>query len=245
MACAFRPRLSPKSMASRYSSQVLVRGLGCGDAACPRPVSGGTAPPSSRWDGLRSVITSGSVIASLAGFEVAFAFPLVERFSGLGLGLGFPATAGFAGPESVITSLAGFGARRPQPLGGRTAIPAAFRYALAVSRRMRVACWICRSDHPSRPRAKTCCFFSSFKTLAMPMEATSPPRVSMSQTPLSLAGFQVILIGRFWVIAEALVPLASAARTTSLGRGMLSAGHAVLPRTRHRDCRCQRDNSGG
>jgi len=25
----------------------------------------------------------------------------------------------------------------------------------------------------------------------------------MSQTPLSLAGFQVILIGRFWVIAEA------------------------------------------
>jgi len=26
--------------------------------------------------------------------------------------------------------------------------------------------------------------------------------VSMSQTPLSLAGFQVILIGRFWVIAE-------------------------------------------
>jgi len=24
----------------------------------------------------------------------------------------------------------------------------------------------------------------------------------MSQTPLSLAGFQVILIGRFWVIAE-------------------------------------------
>src|SRR5438876_9371386 len=30
-----------------------------------------------------------------------------------------------------------------------------------------------RSDQPSRPRAKTCCFFSSFKTLAMPMEATS------------------------------------------------------------------------
>jgi hypothetical protein len=28
----------------------------------------------------------------------------------------------------------------------------------------------------------------------------------MSQTLLSLAGFQVILIGRFWVIAEALHP---------------------------------------
>jgi len=28
----------------------------------------------------------------------------------------------------------------------------------------------------------------------------------MSQTPLSLAGFQVILIGRFWVIAEGKAP---------------------------------------
>ena len=81
--------------------------------------------------------------------------------------------AGFAAPESVITSLAGFGSHRPQPLGGRTAIPAAFRYALAVSRRILVACWMRRSDQPSRPRAKTCCFFSSFKTLAMPTEPTS------------------------------------------------------------------------
>src|ERR1035438_9172147 len=141
MARAFRPRLSPKSMASRYGSQAL--GL---------------------------VTSSESVITSLAGFEVAFAFPLVERFSGLGLGLGLglrlmlmlglgltlrlgsrgsgiTGMAGFAAPESVITSLAGFGARRPQPLGGRTAIPAAFRYALAVSRRILVACCIRRSDH--------------------------------------------------------------------------------------------------
>ena len=111
MARAFRPRLSPKSMASRYGSQALGPGT--------------TA---------ESVIT-GSV-SSLAGFEVAFAFPLVERFSGLGLGLqlalgsrgsGITGMAGFAAPESVITSLAGFGARRPQPLGGRTATPAAFR----------------------------------------------------------------------------------------------------------------------
>src|ERR1035437_4975726 len=163
MARAFRPRLSPKSMASRYGSQAL--GL---------------------------VTSSESVITSLGGFEVAFAFPLVERFSGLGLGLrlmlmlglgltlrlgsrgsGITGMAGFAAPESVITSLAGFGARRPQPLGGRTAIPAAFRYALAVSRRILVVCWIRRSDHPSRPRATTCCFFSSFKTLAMPTELTS------------------------------------------------------------------------
>src|SRR5271157_3296327 len=103
MARALRPRLIPKSMASRYGSQAL--GLGT------------TA---------ESVITS----FSLAGFAVGFAFPFVERFSGLGLGSrgsGVIGMAGFAAPESVITSLAGFGSCRPQPLGGRTAIPAAFR----------------------------------------------------------------------------------------------------------------------
>jgi hypothetical protein len=42
-----------------------------------------------------------------------------------------------------------------------------------------------------------------------------PPRVSMSRTPLSLAGFQVILIGRFWVIAEALPTPALASRLFS------------------------------
>ena len=35
------------------------------------------------------------------------------------------------------------------------------------------SCWIRRSDHPSRPRAKTSCFFSSFKTLAISPMATS------------------------------------------------------------------------
>ncbi|MGB0108901.1 MAG: hypothetical protein WBP52_10395, partial [Terriglobales bacterium] len=33
--------------------------------------------------------------------------------------------------------------------------------------------------------------------------AYKPPRDSMSRTLLSLAGFQVIITGRFWVIAEA------------------------------------------
>ena len=56
---------------------------------------------------------------SLAGFEVAFAFPLLERFSGLGLelgssGSGITGMAGFAAPKSVITSLAGF-AFAPSP----------------------------------------------------------------------------------------------------------------------------------
>src|SRR5690348_7901543 len=113
MACAFRPRLRPKSMASRYGSQKLVDethlGLFCSEPLNPMP---------------NPVITS----FSLAGFEIALAFPLVERFSGLGLGgSGITRMAGFAAPESVITALAGFAARRPHPPGGRTAIPAAFR----------------------------------------------------------------------------------------------------------------------
>jgi PQQ enzyme repeat len=44
------------------------------------------------------------------------------------VGLVIAAMAGFPAPKSVITSLAGFAARRPQPPGGCTAIPAAFRY---------------------------------------------------------------------------------------------------------------------
>src|SRR5579859_4068470 len=125
---ALRPRLSPSSIASRYGSQALALGLRCGDATGAQE----RAPTSSGWDGLRSVITSESVITSLAGFEVGFAFSFVERFSGLvlvlPLGAGTTAMAGFPAPKSVITSLAGFAARRPQPPGGRTAIPAAFRY---------------------------------------------------------------------------------------------------------------------
>jgi hypothetical protein len=38
-------------------------------------------------------------------------------------------------------------------------------YPLAVSRRTPVVCSIRRSDQPSRPRAITCCCFSSLKTL--------------------------------------------------------------------------------
>src|SRR6266576_6667301 len=102
MAMALRPRLIPKSMASWYGSQALW----------PETTA-------------ESVITS----SSLAGFEVVFDFPLLEGFSGLGLqASAIAGMAGFAALKSVITSLAGFGSHRPQPLGGRTVIPAAFRY---------------------------------------------------------------------------------------------------------------------
>src|SRR2546427_11131941 len=63
-----------------------------------------------------------------------------------------------------------------------------------------------RSGQPSLPSAMTCCFFDSFKTLLMPTQPTRLHRDSMSGTSLPLAGFQVIIIGRFWVITEELQP---------------------------------------
>jgi hypothetical protein len=56
--------------------------------------------------------------------------------------------------------VAGFGGQtRGRPPRPRTGMPAAFRYSLAVSRRTPVEDSMRRSDHPSRPSAKTwCCF---------------------------------------------------------------------------------------
>src|SRR5438552_420762 len=107
------------------------------------------------------------------------------------------------GPESGVSSarLAGFaGALRPQAPGGRRPIPAARRYSAAVSRRTPVAFWIFRSDHPSRPNAITCRFFSSFKTLLTLTEGSRPHvKINVLNAWLSLAGFEVTLYGRFWV----------------------------------------------
>src|SRR5260370_41709966 len=73
-----------------------------------------------------------------------------------------------------------------------------------VSRRTRVASWIFRRDHPSRPKAMICCFFSSFKKFAMLREATYPPAVVnvLDISSESMAAFQVFLYGRFWVFTE-------------------------------------------
>src|SRR5215470_10463508 len=62
-----------------------------------------------------------------------------------------------------------------------------------VSRRTRVASWIFRRDHPSRPKAMICCFFSSFKTFAMLREATYPPAAVnvLDVFSESMAAFQV------------------------------------------------------
>src|SRR2546423_9969457 len=78
-----------------------------------------------------------------------------------------------------------------------------------VSRRTRVASWIFRRDHPSRPKAMICCFFSSFKTFAMLREATYPPAAVnvLDVSSESMAAFQVFLYGRFWVFTEALASM--------------------------------------
>src|SRR5437667_6790953 len=75
-----------------------------------------------------------------------------------------------------------------------------------VSRRTRVASWIFRRDHPSRPKAMICCFFSSFKTFAMLREATYPPAAVnvLDVSSESMAAFQVFMYGRFWVFTEAM-----------------------------------------
>src|SRR5256885_654443 len=59
-----------------------------------------------------------------------------------------------------------------------------------------------RSVQPNIPNAMTCCFFDSFKTLLMPTEPTRSVAINVSKRLLPLAGFQVIIIGRFWVITE-------------------------------------------
>ncbi len=85
-------------MTSRYGSQLLTDGLFLGYGIGSE---GSFGEPE-------------SVVTSLAGFGKCASVTA--------------SVTAFAGSESVVTSLAGFaGGRRPQPPGGRTAIPAAFR----------------------------------------------------------------------------------------------------------------------
>ena len=63
-----------------------------------------------------------------------------------------------------------------------------------------------RKDHPSFPRAITCCFFSSLKTLLMSRE---PIRalLGVNVPGFPMAGFQVTLYGRIWVTPEVVFAL--------------------------------------
>src|SRR6202167_4394613 len=58
-----------------------------------------------------------------------------------------------------------------------------------------------RNDHPSRPNAMTCSRFSLLKTWLMTKEAKCPRSGSVLSLP-AMAGFHLIIDGRFWVIAE-------------------------------------------
>src|SRR5215213_1956721 len=115
----------------------------------------------------------------------------VSSLSVLAAGL----VADLVGLESVNTSMAGFAAR-PQLPGWRTLIPAAFKYALAVSRRTPMACSMRRKDQPSPPKAITCCRLSSLNTLLMALEASLPPgSVNVPGDYFCMAGFAVFTYG--------------------------------------------------
>src|SRR5579864_2693282 len=129
-----------------------------------------------------------------------------SRYGSHALAVG--ARAGWTSTESVDTSgvVAGFGGGHTfgRPLVRRTAMPAARRYALAVSRRIPVASWMRRSDQPSRPNARTCCCLCSLRTLLMAAKdhAVLRRRQRLGALPV-VAGFQVSISGRFWVSTEA------------------------------------------
>ena len=113
--------------------------------------------------------------------------------------------AGFDDPGSVDTPavMAGFEVflgGRPRP---RTAIPAACRYTLAVSRRTEVASSIRLSDQPSRPNQNLLSLVVA-QDVAHPGGGSPPTRLSQRLGPsLLMAGFQMSINGRIWVSAEA------------------------------------------
>jgi hypothetical protein len=64
-----------------------------------------------------------------------------------------------------------------------------------------------RSGQASRPRASTCCFLSSLKTFAIPAAGENSPSAARQRPAqaVPLAGFQVMIVGRIWVITETIV----------------------------------------
>ena len=56
---------------------------------------------------------------------------------------------------------------------------------------------------PSRPSANTCCCLLSLKTLPIPAKDHLLPRLVNVPALPHMAGFEVIMYGRLWVITEA------------------------------------------
>ena len=188
---ALRSRLKASSMASRNGSQKLVDGASLG-LFCPESLNSTPNP----------VVTS----SALAGF--AFALSLLGRYSVLVLVLGLTALAGFAASDPVVTSLAGFaGARRPhapvaaprsRPLSGRRRrSPDAPRsLARCAARAIRVVPGLSLVVFSLRSRR------CSYRRRLLPYAGLNVPEPSFP-----LAGFEVTLIGRFWVTPEGLFAL--------------------------------------
>jgi len=57
----------------------------------------------------------------------------------------------------------------------------------------------------------TCCFFALLKTLLITTKATALRRNQRPRASFSLAGFEVTLIGRFWVTPEVVDPTSAPA----------------------------------
>src|ERR1017187_9538332 len=95
-----------------------------------------------------------------------------------------------------------------------------------VSRRMPVSRSIRRSDHPRRPNAIACCFFSSLKTLlTLTEDSVLTSAFNVLDDGLQLAGFQVTPTGRFWVTPEG-----RATNSTNLARAVAhSASVSMRP----------------
>src|SRR6185312_11317620 len=111
MALALRPLLSDSSMKSRWGSQALAVTLRPGAASVGTPLAGFGGGDAGSFADVRTLADDAAVV-----------------------------DAADSTPKSGDT-LAGFasGGCLPQPPGDRTAMPAAFRQALAVSRRTPVS----------------------------------------------------------------------------------------------------------
>ena len=90
-----------------------------------------------------------------------------------------------------------------------------------------------RSDHPSRPSAMHCCFFSSLKTLLTLTEGNPRVGINVLDQLLSLADFQLTTVGRFWVITKDYVMWTLPRRAGGIKRKFAARAEAVA-----REIRC-------
>jgi hypothetical protein len=119
-----------------------------------------------------------------------FCFSLRRKVFGVAVGV--DRLGRFGASEPVVTpfSLAGFaGSRRPHAPGGRTAIPATFRYAPAVSRRTPVSCSM-RRHWPSKSSQGNHLLFFRFA-----QDVVHIGEGYMAHAEINVPG--LILVGRF------------------------------------------------